>query len=420
MAEVAWSMHIINTAKSRSSLTTACICIMSENVAPGPRRGGRERTSTQRYQDLQQPASSTTSKRKRLDTSNTAVDARPKKSLKSQDQADASPSNSKSAGKRVNSDNTRAKANAKTTTKSRLDGPAKDAGNFVDLTEDDDEAVSSSAKKPNRTKSQKGEEKRLKPVRKQAPQKYTTIAYRATTQRMVVIDRRRPNNDDCPHGKPHCPMEEVDLAGSTGNIYTVRITHVPECTCPDFRINRNPQCKHILYVLLKVLKAPEPLHYQAAFLTSELDDMFDHAGPLPTETVHAEDKDGKRKPIEGDCPICCEELSQETEAIVWCQAACGNNLHKTCFDQWAATKGHDQVTCPYCRTQWQNEVDGSALKGMAKAGPKNKDGYVNVAAQVGMSTRRDYSSYNEYWVRGQRRDGLIDDDDDDDYDLPEY
>lgn len=231
-------------------------------------------------------------------------------------------------------------------------------------------------------------------VRKQAPQKYTTIAYRATTQRMVVIDRRRPNNDDCPHGKPHCPMEEVDLAGSTGNIYTVRITHVPECTCPDFRINRNPQCKHILYVLLKVLKAPEPLHYQAAFLTSELDEMFDHAGPLPTETVHAEDKDGKRKPIEGDCPICCEELSQETEAIVWCQAACGNNLHKTCFDQWAATKGHDQVTCPYCRTQWQNEVDGSALKGMAKAGPKNKDGYVNVAAQVGMSTRRDYSSYN--------------------------
>lgn len=160
---------IINTAKSKSSLATASICLMSENVAPGPRRGGRERTSTQRYQGLQQHASSTTSKRKRSDTTNTAADARPKKSLKSQDQVDAAPRNSKSAGKRVttnrtvNSDNTRAKTNAKTTTKSRLDGPAKDAGNFVDLTEDDDEAVSSSAKKSNRTKSQKGEEKRLKP-----------------------------------------------------------------------------------------------------------------------------------------------------------------------------------------------------------------------------------------------------------------
>jgi hypothetical protein len=230
--------------------------------------------------------------------------------------------------------------------------------------------------------------------RKHAPLKYATIAHRATTQRMVVIDRRRTSNHDCPHLTPDCPMEEVDLAGSTGNIYTVKITHVPECTCPDFRIRGNPQCKHILYVLLKILKTPEPLNFQAAFLTSELEDIFDRAGPLPTEAANAEDKDGKRKPIEGDCPICCEELSQEKETIVWCQAACGNNLHKSCFDQWAATKGHGQVTCPYCRTQWQNAIDSSSLKGMAKTGPKNPDGYVNVANQVGMSARRDYSTYH--------------------------
>jgi hypothetical protein len=230
--------------------------------------------------------------------------------------------------------------------------------------------------------------------RKHAPLKYATIAHRATTQRMVVIDRRRTSNHDCPHSTPNCPMEEVDLAGSTGNIYTVKITHVPECTCPDFRINNNPQCKHILYVLLKILKTPEPLNFQAAFLTSELEDIFNHAGPLPTEAVNAEDKDGKRKPIEGDCPICCEELSQEKETIVWCQVACGNNLHKSCFDQWAATKGHGQVTCPYCRTQWQNAIDSSSLKGLAKTGPKNQDGYVNVANQVGMPARRDYSTYN--------------------------
>jgi hypothetical protein len=215
------------------------------------------------------------------------------------------------------------------------------------------------------------------------------------TQRMVVIDRRRFNNHDCPHRNSTCPIEEVDLAGSTGNVYTIRITHIPECTCPDFKIRKNPQCKHILYVLLKVLKAPENLYYQAAFLTSELQEIFEHAGPLPTETVHAEDNDGKRKPVEGDCPICCEELSSETEAIVWCKAACGNNLHKTCFDQWAATKGHSQVTCPYCRTQWQNDLaDGSTLKGLAKIGTKNRDGYVNVADHVGLPRSRDYSTYH--------------------------
>jgi hypothetical protein len=230
--------------------------------------------------------------------------------------------------------------------------------------------------------------------RKQAPHKYATIAHRATTQRMVVIDRRRTSNHDCPLSSPECPMEEVDLAGSTGNIYTVKITHIPECTCPDFRINGNPQCKHILYVLLKVLKVPEPLNFQAAFLTSELEDIFNLAGPLPTEAVHTEDKDGKRKPIEGDCPICCEELSQDKETIVWCQAACGNNLHKTCFDQWAAKKGHGQVTCPYCRTQWQNAIDSSSLKDLAKTARKNQDGYVNVANQVGLPSRRDYSSYH--------------------------
>lgn len=42
---------------------------------------------------------------------------------------------------------------------------------------------------------------------------------------------------------------------------------------------------------------------------------------------------------------------EDDEEIVWCRAACGNNVHKACFDQWARTKmGH--VTCPFCRTPW--------------------------------------------------------------------
>ncbi|KAI5209393.1 hypothetical protein E4T39_00699 [Aureobasidium subglaciale] len=396
--------------------------LIDENSVPGSRRSGRTRTSIKSYDAGPQPSNHTTktmTKRKRSSANNIVV-AGPSRET-SDVQAAVTVSSSKATRKRVASNQLSKSdvADAKLNTKSRARGPSKDAENVIDLTGDEDAAPK--FKKPKKFKSEEGEEKRLRKYRTQAPQKYAAVVHRATTQRMVVIDRRRAANDVCSHHPSRCMSEEVDLAGSTGNVYTVKITHVPECTCPDFRINRNPQCKHILYVLLKILKVPEPLNYQAAFLTPELDEIFDHAGPLPTETIQAEDKDGKRKPVEGDCPICCEELSQETEAIVWCQAACGNNLHKTCFDQWAATKGHGRVTCPYCRTQWQSTVDGSTLKGMAKTGHKNRDGYVNVADQVGMSTRRDYSTYHDHWVRAQLRDGLLDeggydfDYEDDDY-----
>ncbi|KAG9598068.1 hypothetical protein KCV04_g7574, partial [Aureobasidium melanogenum] len=383
--------------ESTSYIPVVSASSTGETTAVEPRRSGRESHRTQRYESAALPKSSM--KRKRANVVGNDNNEKSQYASKKGAQATASTSNSKASSKSVTTNKTTqfADASAKPTSKTRLDSSSKNAGDVVDLTGDDDAATSS--KKQKKRKAGKGEEKRLKRERTHAPQKHTTVAYRATTQRMVVID----------------------LAGSTGNIYTVKITHVPECTCPDFRVNNNPLCKHILYVLLKVLKVAEPLNYQAAFLTSELQEIFDHAGPLPVETVNTEDKDGKRKPVEGDCPICCEELSQEKEAIVWCQAACGNNLHKTCFDQWAATKGHGQVTCPYCRTQWQNEIDGSALKNLAKTGPKNRDGYVNVADQVGMSSRRDYATYHDYWVRAQRRNGLLDDDDYDyDYEDEHY
>ena len=229
------------------------------------------------------------------------------------------------------------------------------------------------------------------------------------TQRMFVIDRSRGVNSVCPHSTTDCPVESVDLAGTTGNIYTVSITHVPTCTCPNFQ-KGNPQCKHIVYVLVKVLKAPLHLSYQLAFLTSELREIFDNAGPLPTDTIEDSDKNGKRKPVEGDCPICCCELESETEQIVWCRAACGNNLHKDCFDQWAATKRGGKVPCPYCRTSWQ-QGDGSLLKTLGKTGRIGVDGYVNVAQELGLSGRRDYSSYHDFWVRRQRRNGEIRDED---------
>lgn len=225
---------------------------------------------------------------------------------------------------------------------------------------------------------------------------------------MFVLGRERANSGDCPYDKEVCPMESVDIAGTTGNIYTVQIGHIPTCTCPSFGKGTSP-CKHIIYVLVKVLKVPEYLRYQTSLLTTELVDIFDKAGPLPADKVDENDKDGKRKPIEGDCPICCCDMEPEAEKIVWCKAACGNNLHKTCFDQWAASKRGGRVPCPYCRTPWETH-DPQSMKGLKDQGKVGRDGYVNIASGLGLSGLRDYSSYHSFWVRRERRAGRIADD----------
>ncbi len=55
------------------------------------------------------------------------------------------------------------------------------------------------------------------------------------------------------------------ITGSTGdNIYTVRIGTVPSCTCPDFELNRY-RCKHIYYVLVRLLHVPDELVHDVVF-----------------------------------------------------------------------------------------------------------------------------------------------------------
>jgi hypothetical protein len=176
----------------------------------------------------------------------------------------------------------------------------------------------------------------------------------------------------------------------------VTIDKLPSCTCPHAR--KGNQCKHIVYALARVLKARADLEYQLAFLSSELCDIFNNAPPLPSATGKDTAKDGNRKPLE-DCPICCEDFdeSEKDDTVVWCKAACGNNIHKACFNQWAATKSNGAVTCPFCRTPWATTDED--LTELAKGGKVNREGYVNVAQQLGLSGQRDYSTYHPFWVR---------------------
>jgi hypothetical protein len=254
------------------------------------------------------------------------------------------------------------------------------------------------ASKPKKKAKAKDEEKRLRRWRDHPPTSYLEVKDRALTQRMFALDRQRS------YDNPDHPTEIISLAGTTGNVYTIVIDKVPSCDCPHAK--KGNQCKHIAYVLSIVLRVPAHLEYQLAFISSELREIFEKAPPLPSETADTEAKDGNRKPIEGECPICvCDFEPEGCEAIVYCKAACGNNVHKSCFQEWAASKRGQTVTCPFCRKPWQSDDD--MAKNIAKTGPVGAESYVNVASQLGLSGRRDYSSYHSYWVRRQADRGEI-------------
>jgi len=247
------------------------------------------------------------------------------------------------------------------------------------------------------------QEKRLRRWRNHPPKSYLEVRSRALTQRMFALDRRRDHDRTADH-----PVETIALAGTTGNLYTIIIDKIPSCDCPHAR--KGNQCKHLAYVLSRVLRAPAHLEYQLAFTSAELKEIFARAPPLPCETVEEgkEDDECKRKPLEGECPICvCDFEPESGEAVVYCRTACGNNVHRACFEQWAATKKREgeAVTCPFCRALWQGE--GKFVGGIPRTGLVNEEGYVNVAAQLGLSGRRDYRTYHSHWVRRQAEQGHI-------------
>ena len=56
--------------------------------------------------------------------------------------------------------------------------------------------------------------------------------------------------------------------------------------------------------------------------------------PIPTPSPTTPRRTaGVQRPVEGDCPICCEEMhagGPAKEAVTFC-GLCGNNMHKECF-----------------------------------------------------------------------------------------
>ncbi|CAB4376157.1 unnamed protein product [Rhizophagus irregularis] len=213
------------------------------------------------------------------------------------------------------------------------------------------------AKKKKKSRKSKAE-KRLARFKTCCSLRYRERMIRAEQQRIYLIERNKITD----------LREKFVIVGPTGNVYTVTIAHLPDCTCPDFM--KGFICKHIFFVYLKVLgvNRDSTLIYQKALLSKELRSIFTNARPSPTVMALRkirdrykkftssnvnENENEKRRPIEGNCPICYDSLEEkDRDKIVWCRQGCGNNLHKDCFEQWKRSRYGGRVTCVYCRVNW--------------------------------------------------------------------
>ena len=64
----------------------------------------------------------------------------------------------------------------------------------------------------------------------------------------------------------------------------------------------------------------------------------------PEDSLHAHD----RRAIEGDCSICCEDVSSGGDTL-WCRAQCRQNFHADCINSWHASQEANRrvKTCPH-------------------------------------------------------------------------
>lgn len=199
-------------------------------------------------------------------------------------------------------------------------------------------------------------------------QALTDRILRALGHRLFLLHRSDPN---------------FYILGATGNVYIVNVSTTPACTCPD----RATPCKHILFVLIKVLGVPldDPCLRKRTLRPNQLtrllanpSSIYSLAGPSLRERFHQafflqRELGGAahtpRPTIEEGavCPICLEEMGKTGERLVAC-GTCRNSLHEQCLMTWKRTQRRRSFSCVICRSRWKDRA--------------NQEKYLNLAAYV--------------------------------------
>lgn len=162
----------------------------------------------------------------------------------------------------------------------------------------------------------------------------TGRARRALTQRLILVGSE---------------TSRFEVLGSTGNHYFVDIEKRPRCTCPDNRF-RHARCKHIYFVLRRVLSCDDPAVYDAECWDDEtLRALLDRAPvtDFSKHTVQVDNGVERRHYLGTECCICMEKM-QSSESLLWCSRRCGYSFHAVCHRRWSA-HNDSEVICPLCR-----------------------------------------------------------------------
>lgn len=162
------------------------------------------------------------------------------------------------------------------------------------------------------------------------------------------------------------------VMGSTGNVYNVTIKEKPECTCPDF-MTRNKRCKHVYFILIKVMKADNIDH--EIYSKEALEKMFKNIPQITNNLIvnnnikNKYDKLKKNEKIEITmkntddlCPICLDDLENGCE-LDFCKYSCGKPVHTLCYAMWIKKKAPN---CIYCSVDWYKKEVNSKYINLSK------------------------------------------------------
>lgn len=175
--------------------------------------------------------------------------------------------------------------------------------------------------------------------------------------------------------------ENIKISGSTQNVYSISINKqllTFHCDCPDMKshcINKNCYCKHIVFVLVRVLKYFDTDIYQTLkydenkFLPylEKLKNSYMEDISLTNLSLNEKynliinnkeiiiDKFAAFSFEEGyECAICYDILDIK-EDLLGCPT-CKQSFHKNCFHKWL--KSSNNKNCVYCRSNiWKEYIN---------------------------------------------------------------
>jgi hypothetical protein len=153
---------------------------------------------------------------------------------------------------------------------------------------------------------------------------------------------------------------EFTVMGTTKNIYIVYICESPKCTCMDFKI-RHKRCKHIFFILRKIMKVNNTIEDNKIFSREELIEMITNI-PINITSSVINDITSNKKIISTDiivkmkiiddediCSICFDNLNNGEE-LDYCKYKCGKAIHAECFKIYCEINA---MKCINCSCSWK-------------------------------------------------------------------